>query len=176
MSFKIAYEYDEKKVFVRDNIVFPTFIYVTDDGKEFDDSFKASIHQKELFPLQEVEIEHENLSENLDEGVEKGTVKEMVLMEPTNIPDVQTKEIFTLPSSCTWEPAPSPSNEAIWDNKKNKWVNGETPEMVPPTPSETELLSQDNADQLMHIAELDFKFEQSMQDNADMLLLIAEVM
>ncbi|MBC1499414.1 hypothetical protein HB943_02285 [Listeria weihenstephanensis] len=176
MSFKIAYEYDENKVFVRDSIVFPTFVYITDDGKEFGDSSEANVHQKELFPFQEVEIEHENLSENLDEGVEIGTVKEIVLVEPINVPDVITKEIFALPSNCTWEQAPNPSNTAIWDDKKKKWVNGEMPEMIPPRPSETELLTQDNADQLMQIAELDFKLEKSMQDSADMLMLIAEVM
>ncbi|PNP88220.1 hypothetical protein BMT55_15780 [Listeria newyorkensis] len=176
MSFKIAYEYDENKVFIRDNIVFPATIYITDDGKEFNDIDAANKHQKELFPLQAVDIEYETDSENLKEGVKSGIKKETILMEAVDVPEVQLKEIFNLPDNCTWEPAPSPANEAKWDSKKKKWVNGETPEMVPPTPSETELLAQDNADQLMQIAEVEFKMEQTNQDNADILMLLAEVM
>ncbi|MBC1458484.1 hypothetical protein [Listeria newyorkensis] len=176
MSFKIAYEYDENKVFVRDNIVFPTIIYITDDGKEFNDIVSANDHQKELFPLQAVEIEYENDSENLKEGVESEIKKETIYMEAVDVPEIKTKEIFILPENCTWEIVPSPSNDAKWDVKKKKWTNGETPEMVPPAPSETELLAQDNADQLMQIAEVEFKMEQTNQDNADILMLIAEVM
>ncbi|WAO22027.1 hypothetical protein [Paenilisteria newyorkensis] len=176
MSFKIAYEYDENKVFIKDNIVFPAVVYITDDKKEFNDIDAANEHQKELFPLQAVDIEYENDSENLKEGVESETKKETIYMEAVDAPEVQSKEIFNLPENCTWEPAPSPSNDAKWDSKKKKWINGETPEMVPPTPSETELLAQDNADQLMQIAEVEFKLEQTNQDNADILLLIAEVM
>ncbi|MBC2369383.1 hypothetical protein HBP99_12115 [Listeria booriae] len=176
MSFKIAYEYDENSVFLRDSVVFPTVLYITDDLKEFNDIITANEHQQSLFPLQAVEVEYENDSENLKEGTDSEIKKELIFMDAVDVPEIKTKEIFILPENCTWETAPNPSNNAKWDTKKKKWVNGEEPEMIPPTPSQTELLEQDNADLLMQQAELDFKLEQTMQDNADILMLIAEVM
>ncbi|EUJ29597.1 hypothetical protein PCORN_10582 [Listeria cornellensis FSL F6-0969] len=124
--------------FLKDSIVFPKYIYITDDGKEFNDFGEASEHQKLLFPLQEVTIERENNTENLAEGEESEIKIETIFLEPTHIPDVLIKEIFILPDNCTWEPAPSPANDATWNGKR--WINGETPEMIPPQPSQAELL------------------------------------
>ncbi|MBC2318794.1 hypothetical protein [Listeria booriae] len=176
MNYKIAYEYDEKNVFLRDSIVFSRIIYTTADNKEFDEFSKAESHQRALFPIIEQEIERVTDSENLEEGVADGIWKETILIEPSNVPDIQVKETFILPSNCTWEPAPNPSNNAVWDEEKKKWINGEAPEMVPPRPSAVELLAQESADQLMHIAELEYKLDRSIQDNADLLMLISEVM
>lgn len=176
MSFKVAYEFDENNIFLRDSIVFPTFVYITADNKEFDDFVAASEHQGTLFPYQAVSVNYLNDSENLDEGIESEAASETIFMEAVNVPEVQKKEIFILPDNCTWEPAPNPSNDAVWSEKNKKWINGKAPEMIRPEPSAVEILAQESADQLMHIAELEYKLDKSIQDNADLLMLIAEVM
>ncbi|MBC1491956.1 hypothetical protein HB884_07790 [Listeria booriae] len=141
MSFKIAYEFDDKNVFVRDSVIFPSFSHVTDDGKEFNDYDDAKKHQRELFPLEEViDLEYLNDSEEVKEGEEGEMQAKTMLVEPPAMPEILTKEIFVLPENCTWTAAPNPSNNAVWDSKKQKWVNGSMPDMIPPTPSELELL------------------------------------
>ncbi|MBC1272699.1 hypothetical protein [Listeria booriae] len=159
MSFQIAYEYDENKIFVRDSIVFPSYRYITDDGKEFDDVSEAHEHQRVLFPLREaIDLEYLNDSEKIKEGVEGEIKTDMILVEPAVMPEILTKEVFILPVNCTWTSAPNPANEAVWNGKK--WTNGEMPEMTPPEPSQTDLL--------------EIELEQAKQDNVELREIVLD--
>ncbi|HAA5560474.1 TPA: hypothetical protein PNM68_000422 [Listeria monocytogenes] len=80
-----------------------------------------------------------------------------------------------VPDGYTLIAPPVPSVNPVFNVKTQKWSAGEDASVMdPPLLSEIEKLTQDYADLMLYVAEVEQKTEQTQQDNANLLLSLAE--
>ncbi|HAA5484825.1 TPA_asm: hypothetical protein GF806_15175 [Listeria monocytogenes] len=80
-----------------------------------------------------------------------------------------------VPDGYTLIAPPVPSVNPVFNVKAQKWSAGEDASVMDPPPlSEIEKLTQDYADLMLYVAEVEQKTEQTQQDNANLLLSLAE--
>ncbi|EAC8105306.1 hypothetical protein IA51_10360 [Listeria monocytogenes] len=80
-----------------------------------------------------------------------------------------------VPDGYTLIEPPIPSINPVFNLNTQKWSSGEEASIPePPELTELEKLTQDYADLMLYVAEVEQKTEQTQQDNADLLLSLAE--
>ncbi|MCD2223186.1 hypothetical protein LAX75_00665 [Listeria cossartiae] len=80
-----------------------------------------------------------------------------------------------IPAGYTLIEPPVPSINPVFNVKKQKWSSGEEASISElPQLTELEKLTQDYADLMLYVAEVEKKTEQTQQDNANLLLSLAE--
>ncbi|EEU7817157.1 hypothetical protein HED71_002173 [Listeria monocytogenes] len=85
------------------------------------------------------------------------------------------KEGENIPLGNTLIAPPVPSINPIFDERKQAWSAGEDASALEHPPlTDLEKLTQDNADLMLYVAEVEQKTEQTKQDDAILLLSLAE--
>ncbi|EIN8846748.1 hypothetical protein LO935_000456 [Listeria monocytogenes] len=80
-----------------------------------------------------------------------------------------------VPDGYTLIEPPIPSINPVFNTKKQKWSSGEEASIPePPELTELEKLTQDYADLMLYVAEVEQKTEQTQQDNANLRLSLSE--
>ncbi|ENK7791808.1 hypothetical protein AB3498_001971 [Listeria monocytogenes] len=80
-----------------------------------------------------------------------------------------------IPDGYTLIEPPVPAINPVFNTKKQKWSSGEEASIPEPQHlTELEKLTQDYADLMLYVAEVEQKTEQTQQDNANLLLSLAE--